>query len=97
MTLTPEHVAPPLQPHLSSQRLANLGVNTADFDVKGIEGQKCATLWSGDEQRGGITRKVVRTDELGAKACRLSLRRRQTHGTAINAAATRRLSPIMML
>src|SRR5271168_2509098 len=97
MTLPCEHVLPPLQPDLARERLAHLGMDPTDLDIKGVQRQQRAPLRWRYEQRGSVACEVVSAHKLGTMASCAPVVRRSVHGTAISAAATRRRSPIMML
>ena len=92
-----QHVGPPLQPHLAGQRLAHLLAHAGNLNVESIDRQQRAPLLGRYEQRGCVTGKIVGAHQLGAEIGGRFVSVRAVHGTAINAAATRRRSPIMML
>jgi hypothetical protein len=92
-----QHVGPPLQPHFARQRLADLLAHARYLDIEGVDRQQRAALDLWQKQRRRIAGKVVRAHQVSAERGGLLRRRRPAHGTAINAAATRRRSPSMML
>ena len=97
VTSTREHVGPPLQAHLAGKRLAHHLPYPRNLDIEGVDRQYPAALFSRQEQRGGVTAKIVAADQLRAMLGGLRAFVGAAHGTAISAAATRRRSPIMML
>ena len=97
MVLAGQQVAPPLQPHLARQRLADLFPHPRNLDIEGVDRQQRAALRRRHEQRGGIAGKIMRPHQVGAVFGGGFVGFEAAHGTAINAAATRRRSPIMML
>ncbi|OIQ70208.1 hypothetical protein GALL_481780 [mine drainage metagenome] len=92
-----QRVGPPLQAHFAGQWLTHLLVHTRNLDIEGIYRQQRAALRRRHEQRRCVADKIVRAYQLSAEAGRLPASGRIAHGTAISAAATRLLSPIMML
>ena len=81
---------------LPVERLARL-VEEHEFDLYNDPMPSLAALDLWQEQCRRIAGKVVRAHQIGAERCGFFRRRRPAHGTAINAAATRRRSPSMML
>ncbi len=93
-----EQIAPPLQPDVPDQWLAHQSWNPHDLDIERGQRQQRAARRGADEQGRGIAVEILVTDQGGAIARSiLAWRGFAAHGTAINAAATRRPSPIMML
>ena len=95
LPLAGQYIAPPLQADFAGQRLADMIAHMGDFGIERRQREPAAPHIRRDEQACGIGPKILRAHEIGAERSRIAAH--AAHGTAINAAATRRRSPSMML